>query len=282
MTEQDAARPGAETDEIAVSERPETETDAPTRPKRRKLRGWKAFLRDVAVILVAAIVISFLIKTFLIRSFYIPSESMQDTLLVNDRIIVNELTPDLMPVQRGDIVVFRDPGGWLGPQSAPQEQNPFVAFFDWLLSIVGLTAPDSNDHLIKRVIGLPGDVVECCNEFGQLTVNGIPLEEVYVVLPDGVTKVSRDDFGPITVPEDSLWVMGDNRYNSEDSRYQQDTPSKGFVPFDHVVGRAILISWPIDRWSWLDNYPIVFSGVDEGTGEPAPDEAEEPEPTSTG
>lgn len=282
MTEQDAARPGAETDEIAVSTR-ETETDAPTRPKRKKLRGWKAFLRDVAVILVAAIVISFLIKTFLIRSFYIPSASMEETLLINDRIIVNELTPDLIPVQRGDIVVFRDPGGWLGPEQVPEEQNPIVQFFDWLLSIVGLTAPDSNDHLIKRVIGLPGDVVECCNEFGQMTVNGVPLEEPYIQLPDGVTKASRDDFGPITIPENSLWVMGDNRYNSEDSRYQQDTPGKGFVPYDHVVGRAILISWPIDRWSWLDNYPIVFSGVDEGAGdEPASDEPEDPEPTPTG
>jgi signal peptidase I, bacterial type len=272
MTDQDAARPGAE--ETTVEQ-----ADAPARPKRQKLRGWKAFLRDVAVILVAAVVISFLIKTFLIRSFYIPSESMQNTLLVNDRIIVNELTPALMPVQRGDIVVFRDPGGWLAQQPEPADQNPVVAFFDWLLSIVGLTAPDSNDHLIKRVIGLPGDVVECCNEFGQMTVNGIPLEEGYVLLPDGVTKVSRDDFGPITVPEDSLWVMGDNRYNSEDSRYQQDTPGQGFVPFDHVVGRAILISWPIDRWSWLDNHPLVFSGVDEGAEEEPADDEPEPEPT---
>lgn len=288
MTEQDAARPGAEIvetatpTEVATSTQAETEAAASTRPKRKKLRGWKAFLRDVAVILVAAIVISFLIKTFLIRSFYIPSESMRDTLQINDRIIVNELTPDLMPVQRGDIVVFRDPGGWLGPESVPEDQNPVVAFFDWLLSIVGLTAPDSNDHLIKRVIGLPGDVVECCNEFGQMTVNGVPFEEPYILLPDGVTKASRDDFGPITVPENSLWVMGDNRYNSEDSRFQQDTPGKGFVPYDHVVGRAILISWPIDRWTWLDNYPIVFSGVDEGSGDaPATEDDDEPEPEST-
>jgi signal peptidase I len=266
MTEQDAplARQGGTPDEVASASNPSAETDAPTRPKRKKLRGWKAFVRDVFVILVAAVVISFLIKTFLIRSFYIPSESMENTLLVNDRIIVNQLTLDLMPIERGDVVVFRDPGGWL-PTQPPVEQNPVVGFFDWLLSIIGLTAPDSNDHLIKRVIGLPGDVVECCNEFGQMTVNGIPLEEVYILLPEGVTKVSRDDFGPITVPEGSLWVMGDNRYNSEDSRYHQDAPGGGFVPYDHVVGRAILITWPIDRWSWLDNHSIVFSGVDAGT-----------------
>jgi len=264
MTEQDApsARPGTAPDEIATV----SDADAtPARPKRGKLRGWRAFLRDVALILVAAIVISFLIKTFLIRSFYIPSPSMEQTLLVNDRIIVNQLTPALMPIERGDIVVFRDPGGWLDPEPQP-EQNPVVEALDWVLSVIGLTAPDSNDHLIKRVIGLPGDVVACCNEFGQMTVNGVPLEEPYIVLPDGVTKVSRDDFS-VTVPEGSLWVMGDNRYNSADSRYNQESPGKGFVPFDHVVGRAILISWPIDRWTWLDNYPIVFSGVGEGAQE---------------
>jgi signal peptidase I len=279
MTKQDA--PKASTGTMPVIDEPTTEEVVPARRKRAKLKGWKAFLRDVALILVAAVVISFLIKTFLIRSFYIPSESMEMTLIKNDRIIVNELVPDLIPIERGDVVVFRDPGGWLEPEPQP-EQNPVIGFFDWVLSIIGLTAPDSNDHLIKRVIGLPGDVVACCNEFGQMTVNGVPLDEVdlYVYLPDGVTKVSRDDF-EVTVPEDSLWVMGDNRYNSWDSRYNQDGPTHGFVPFDHVVGRAILISWPIDRWTWLDNYPIVFSGVDEAAGtvdEPAPT----PTPTPTG
>lgn len=234
-----------------------------TRPTRRRLRGWKAFLRDVVVILVAAILISFLIKTFLIRSFFIPSSSMESTLLVHDRIIVSELTPNLIPIDHGDVVVFRDPGGWLDPRQEP-DQSPVVEFVDSVLSIVGLTAPDSHDHLIKRVIGLPGDTVACCNELGQMTVNGVPLEEPYIHLPDGVTKVSRDDFGPITVPEHSLWVMGDNRYNSEDSRFHQDLLSGGFVPYDHVVGRAILITWPVDRWQWLDNYPATFVGVDAG------------------
>jgi len=284
MTEQDAplAREGTAPVEFDSASEADAATDATeqkrARPKRKKLTGWRAFLRDVALILVAAIVISFLIKTFLIRSFYIPSQSMEDTLHINDRIIVNELVPNLMPIERGDIVVFRDPGGWLAP--VPEvEQNPVVSAVDWLLSIIGLTAPDSNDHLIKRVIGLPGDVVACCNEFGQMTVNGVPLDEVglYVILPDGVTKVSRDDF-EVTVPEGALWVMGDNRYNSADSRYNQDGPTDGFVPFDHVVGRAILISWPIDRWTWLDNYPIVFSGVDEGNGD-QPNPESTPSPT---
>ena len=117
-----------------------------------------------------------------------------------------------------------------------------------MLSFVGLTAPDSNDHLIKRVIGLPGDVVTCCDEYGRLSINGVPIDEPYVLLPDGVTKVSRDDF-TVTVPEDSLWVMGDNRYESADSRYNRDKPGNGFVPYDNVVGRAFLISWPVDRWT---------------------------------
>ena len=227
----------------------------------RKSRGWKLFIRDVLIIFVAALLISFLIKTFLIRSFYIPSSSMEETLHIDDRIIVNELAPDLMPVQHGDIVVFKDPGGWLTP-TIPQETNWFVGGVDAVLAFVGLTAPDSNDHLIKRVIGLPGDVVVCCNDFGQLSVNGVPLEEPYIKLPDGVTKATRDDF-TVTVPDESLWVMGDNRYNSADSSFHRNDPTGGFVPVSNVVGRALLISWPASRWTWLDNYPVTFSGVDQ-------------------
>lgn len=262
--------PSAQTDETV-----DDPAEATSR-RRRRLHPVLRFLRDVVIILLAAVVISFLIKTFLIRSFYIPSESMEPTFQINDRIIVNELAPDLMAIEHGDIVVFADPGGWLSPQ--PQvEQNPVVGFFDWLLSIVGLTAPDSEEHLIKRVIGLPGDTVACCDEFGQMTVNGVPLDEPYIQLPSGVTKVSSEDF-EVTVPDGALWVMGDNRYNSADSRYNQDKPGNGFVSLDDVVGRAILISWPIDRWTWLDNYPVTFAGVEDGNGAtPAPT----PEPTES-
>ena len=249
---------------------------ADQRPSRGK-SAWR-FIRDILLILLAAIVISFLIKTFLIRSFYIPSPSMTNTLQVNDRIIVNELEPKLVPISHGDIVVFKDPGGWLPPGTETTEPNGVAAFFDWALSIVGLTAPDSNDHLIKRVIGLPGDVVACCNAYGQMTVNGVPLDEPYVLLPPGVTKVSKDDFS-VTVPKNSLWVMGDNRYNSKDSRYNRDQPGNGFVPYDDVVGRAVLISWPIDRWTLLDNYPVVFSGVESGDGSGQNNTNQTPSPT---
>jgi len=244
-----------------------TDNTLPSRSHRlepgtpRKKRGVAIFIRDLLIIFVVALLISFLIKTFLVRSFYIPSGSMENTLLVNDRIIVNQLEPGLIPVSRGDVVVFRDPGGWLSPQPA-LEQNPIVAALDWTLSVVGLSAPDSNDHLIKRVIGLPGDHVVCCNALGQMSVNDVPLSEPYVLLPVGDTSVSRDPFD-VVVPENSLWVMGDNRYDSLDSRYHPTTPGKGFVPMDNVVGRAMVISWPLSRWSWLDDYPDVFRGVEE-------------------
>jgi signal peptidase I len=241
---------------------PASRTASEAIERRRKSRGIKLFLRDIVLIVLAAIIISVGIKTFLIRSFYILSSSMENTLQVQDRIIVNQLIPDLFDVERGDIVVFKDPGGWLNP--VPQvERAPLVEAVDWMLSAIGLSAPDSNDHLIKRVIGLPGDEVACCNAFGQLSVNGMPLEEPYLKLPDKVTKVSKDDFA-VTVPENSLWVMGDNRYNSCDSRCNTSGPTDGFVPLDHVVGRAFLVSWPSQNWTWLDNYPQTFAGVDEG------------------
>jgi len=237
--------------------------ESKTKKKRSRKRGVLLFFRDLVIIFVVALLVSFLIKTFLIRSFYIPSGSMESTLMVNDRIIVNELEPALMPITHGDVVVFKDPGGWLLPQ-ATAPQNPIVAGVDWVLSIVGLSAPDSNDHLIKRVIGLPGDHVVCCNALGQMSVNDVPLSEPYVLLPAGETKVSKDDFD-VVVPDNSLWVMGDNRYNSKDSRYNGDTPGEGYVPIDNVVGRALVVSWPVDRWTWLDDYPDVFREVNQAT-----------------
>ncbi|WP_439592533.1 signal peptidase I [Microbacterium sp.] len=233
--------------------RSEAERNAPRR------RGWVTFLRDVVVIILVAVLVSFLVKTFVVRSFYIPSGSMMNTLMIDDRIFVDELTPRFGEYERGDIVVFRDPGGWLPPSQQPA-RPPVLEAIDWVLSLVGLTAPDSDDHLVKRIIGLPGDHVVCCNAIGQITVNGVPIDETaYTNLPDG-SPASADAFD-VTVPEGSLWVLGDNRNKSKDSRYNQDQPGKGFVPIDNVVGRAFIITWPFDRFGLLDFHHEVFSGV---------------------
>jgi signal peptidase I len=230
--------------------------------KRRRQRSVKLFVRDILIIFVVAVLVSFLIKTFLVRSFYIPSSSMESTLQINDRIIVNELEPNLMPISHGDVLVFTDPGGWLQP-SALSKQNPIAAGIDWALSIVGLSAPDSDDHLIKRVIGLPGDHVTCCNALGQLSVNGVPLREPYINLPAGQVNAASVSFD-VTVPKGDLWMMGDNRWDSQDSSRNQNLPGRGFVPVSDVVGRAVLISWPVNRWTYLDNYADVFRGVEAG------------------
>ena len=132
----------------------------------RRRRGFWALVRDIVVILVVAVLVSFVIKTFLVRSFYIPSGSMEQTLMVKDRILVDELTPRFSGYDRGDVVVFRDPGGWL-PVTTTPDRGPLVESFDWLMSLVGISAPDSEDHLIKRIIGVAGDHVVCCNQLGQ-------------------------------------------------------------------------------------------------------------------
>lgn len=230
---------------------------------RTRARRWGrmlfVLLRDVVIVIIAALVVSFLIKTFLLRSFHIPTSSMEDTLAIDDRVIVSQLTPGVFELSRGDIVVFVDPGGWL-PSGLAAENDPLSRLFNWVGQRIGLPDSSEQQHLIKRVIGLPGDVVECCDALGAMSVNGVPLAEPYVRLPESVTQVSGQAFS-VTVPEGAIWVMGDNRYNSADSRANQDKPGEGFVPLENVVGRAIVISWPAERWAWLDNYSATFQGV---------------------
>ena len=234
---------------------------AATQTRRSRRRGLWSFLRDVVVIILIAILVSFLVKTFVVRSFYIPSGSMEQTLLVKDRILVDELTPRFTGYERGDVVVFRDPGGWLPVSAAPADQSALVQAGDWLLSLVGITASDSDEHLIKRLIGLPGDHVVCCNAIGQITVNGTPIDETpYLDLAPGQSAPEVVPFD-VTVPDGSLWVLGDNRDHSRDSRYNMDQPSHGFVPIDNVVGRAFLITWPLNRFGTIDGHHEVFSGV---------------------
>ncbi len=224
--------------------------------QRLKKNVFFAFFLDLLSIVAVALVLSLLVKTFLIRSFFIPSDSMNNTLVQQDRIIVNELVPNVVPLNRGDVVVFRDPGDWLGPITT-KPANAFAAATDWFLSAFGFTAPDSEQHLVKRVIGLPGDHIVCTAVSAKLQINGHTLTEPYLAPASDPCGVIFD----VTVPKGKLWVMGDNRNNSADSRYHQDLPSKGFVDQKYVVGRAFVLSWPFPHFKWLDNYPNVFKDV---------------------
>ena len=235
----------------------ESVTDGPG--KRR--RGFWIFLRDVLVIIVIAALVSFLVKTFIVRSFYIPSASMERTLMVDDRILVDELTPRWTGYQRGDVVVFEDPGGWLPPAVQKPAGPPLLEGIDKLLTVIGLSTSDSEDHLVKRIIGVGGDHVVCCNALGQIEINGAPIDELsYLNLPEGDTQASNDPFD-VTVPEGALWLLGDNRDRSQDARAHQDLPSGGFVPLENVVGKAFLITWPLGRISAVDGHHDIFNGI---------------------
>jgi signal peptidase I len=211
-------------------------------PAKKKKRGL-SFLAELPFLLVVAFVLALLIKTFLVQAFYIPSESMDPTLKVGDRVLVNKLTYHFHPPRRGDIIVFEDPN----PQPHPK-RNPVSAFVHWLGEGLGLaTSPDKD--FIKRVIGLPGDTVavKVVNGVGVVYINGKPLSEPYL----SPVKETRP-YGPVQVPKDNLFVMGDNRTNSNDSRY-----GLGFIPEDKVVGRAFVIIWPPSQFRWLSgiHYP---------------------------
>ncbi|SDS66340.1 signal peptidase I [Paraoerskovia marina] len=217
-------------------------------------RGGGALLREIAIILVSALVLSWLIKTFLIQAFFIPSESMEDTLQVDDRVMVSRLVPGVFDVHRGDIVVFTDPGGWL-PAQRSDPQTPIGSVLTW----IGLRPQDTGDHLIKRTIGVAGDHVECCDAEGRVSVNGEPLDEPYLKPGSIPSEVEFD----VTVPADSLFVMGDNRQHSGDSRYHLGDPGGGFVPLDDVTGSAFIRVWPFDRFAVLHNPGDVFADVPE-------------------
>lgn len=239
-------------------DRPEPKTALGRFLRRSQKNVFVAFIIDVISVVGAALILSLLIKSFLLRSFFIPTGSMLETLQIKDRIFVNELVPTLIAPERGDILVFKDPGGWLTSGQEPTVDKPVLEQgVDFFLSAFGLIAPDSSQHLVKRVIGKPGDHVVCCSAAGKLMINGTEITEPYIA--PGATP--SDKTFDVTVPPDSYWMMGDNRDNSEDSRFHLDLPSKGFVNKKYIVGRAFVVSWPQKHWKWLDNYPDVFKTV---------------------
>ncbi|MFI7098324.1 signal peptidase I [Streptomyces sp. NPDC050161] len=205
----------------------------------------RAFWKELPILVGIALILALLIKTFLVQAFSIPSDSMQDTLQRGDRVLVDKLTPWFgSKPERGEVVVFHDPGGWLNETPTP-EPNPVQK----VLSFIGLMPSAEEKDLIKRVIAVGGDTVECQGT-GPVKVNGKALKEDSFIFP-GNTPCGDRAFGPIHVPKDRIWVMGDHRDDSLDSRYHQNLKGNGTVSVDEVVGRAFTVAWPINRWSTL-------------------------------
>jgi signal peptidase I len=227
---------------------PDSEPGAPKGRKRRQ----RSFWRELPILVVVALLLAVLIKTFAIQAFYIPSGSMENTLEINDRVLVNKIIYHIRDIHRGDIVVFNGDGSW-DPGSVPVKGNVFQQFGDGFASMFGFGRP--GDILIKRVIGIPGDHVACCDAHGRVTVNGVPLSESSYLYPGSAPSLTRFN---IVVQPGRLWVMGDNRYYSDDSRDHQGDPGGGTVPESVVVGRAFIVIWPPSRWRFLP-IPATFT-----------------------
>ncbi len=214
-----------------------TEEGAEARPHR-------SFWKELPLLVGIALLLALLIKTFLVQAFSIPSDSMQNTLQRGDRVLVDKLTPWFgSEPQRGEVVVFHDPASWLAGEPTPEPN-----FAQQILSKIGLMPSADEKDLIKRTIAIGGDTVEC-KKGGPVVVNGKELDEPYIF--PGNTPCDDAPFGPITVPKGKIWVMGDHRQNSQDSRYHMQDSTRGFVPVDKVVGRAVVVAWPITRWATL-------------------------------
>ncbi|MBW5481993.1 signal peptidase I [Streptomyces bambusae] len=221
----------------------------------------RSFWKELPLLIGIALLLALLIKTFLVQAFSIPSDSMQDTLQRGDRVLVDKLTPWFgSEPERGEVVVFHDPANWLAGEPTPE---PNLA--QQILSKIGLMPSADEKDLIKRVIAIGGDTVEC-KKGGPVKVNGKELNEPYIF--PGNTACDDQPFGPLVVPKGKIWVMGDHRQNSQDSRYHMQDSTQGFVPVDKVVGRAVVVAWPVTRWSTLP-VPDTFDqpGIDK---QPAP------------
>ena len=237
-------------DEVTSAE-PAARPRRRARPAKKPLPVWQ----ETILLLGIALVLALVIKTFFIQAFYIPSGSMNDTLIRNDKIVVQKVSywGSGQP-ERGDIVVFADPGGWLSTGEVQTADNPVTKG----LELLGLYP--TGGHLVKRVIGVGGDTIRCCDPRGRLLVNDVALNEKEYLAPR--VKPSLIKF-TVTVPDGHLWVMGDNRPSSADSRVHMGDPGGGFIPGDDVVGKVFATVWPLSR-ARLFERPATFSDVPTG------------------
>ncbi|MFY1695170.1 signal peptidase I [Solwaraspora sp. WMMA2101] len=245
--------------------------------RRRQMPLWQ----ELPLLLVVAFCLAVLIRSFLLQAFFIPSGSMEDTLLVGDRVLVNKVVYDVRDPVRGEVVVFRGTNNWV-PENVEDPNLGFTAKLGRTIGdLIGLGRPGEKDF-IKRVIGVPGDRIRCCDDQGRLTVNGQPLDESAYVLEDSPLDVPPNpgecrsrQFGEIVVEPGHLFVMGDHRLVSQDSRCQ------GSVPIENVIGRAFVIVWPQGRWDGL-SVPETFADLPPSTATPAAVERPENVPDTSG
>ncbi|MGY2002231.1 signal peptidase I [Blastococcus sp. SYSU DS1024] len=267
-------RPGGPADVVPgePDEPAETPGGAPAseQPGRRRDEGAKkgSLLRELPVLLLIAFVLALVVKTFFVQAFFIPSGSMEQTLhgcagCTGDRVLVNKVPYWFGEPEPGDIVVFRGPDTWTPEISVEEPGNWFTGALLWVGRTIGV-APPSEDDFVKRVIATEGQTVQCCDPEGRITVDGEPLEEPYIFED---TPIENRAFGPVTVPEGRLWVMGDHRSASADSRSHMGDEYAGTIAVDDVIGKAALIVWPLDRFGLLASPDI--QGVEASAGAPA-------------
>lgn len=227
------------------------------KPGKQEKKG--SFWKELPILIGTALVLTFLIQTFLARVYVIPSQSMEQTLhgctgCTNDRVLVDKLSYRFKDPGPGDVVVFKGPESWgQNPEFFPgQATNAFAKGMRHFGSLIGLANPDERDF-VKRVIATGGQTVQCCDENRRVLVDGKPLDEPYLYFEDG-RGGAQNEFSVVQVPEGHLWVMGDNRNNSSDSRMHVDDSTSGTIPIDNIIGKARFIVLPPARWSGIDDH----------------------------
>jgi len=216
------------------------------------MRNKGSLLKELPVLVIVALVVSLFIKSFLVQFFYIPSGSMENTLQIKDRVAVNKVPFISENIKRGDVVVFRDPDNWL-PEIVDYSTNQYVVKAKNALVTVGVLPNPAKQYLVKRVVGVGGDRVVCCTKEGNLTINGVEVIEPYIFAGNKPSEMKFD----VTVPKGKLWVMGDHRGASADSRYHQDDINKGFVPLSKVTGRVVGVIWPFKNITYVPRVDVL-------------------------
>ena len=216
------------------------------------MRNKGSLLKELPFLVVVALVASLLIKSFLVQFFYIPSGSMENTLQVQDRVAVNKIPFISKSIDRGDVVVFRDPDDWL-PEIVDYDTNRYLAKVKSALVAVGVLPNPAKQYLVKRVIGVAGDRIVCCTKNDKLSINGVEVNEPYIFAGNKPSDMTFD----VTVPEGKIWVMGDHRGASADSRYHQEDINKGFVPISKVSGRVFAVIWPFKNITYVPKVDVL-------------------------